>query len=607
MSSRKGRFDALMEDDSSDSADSAKEDVVHIPNFEDLSMQRGDEETVLSAIYGLDFTAQTGAWGQTKLTVKVRPPDLDPKQIGCSLELTTQIPKQYPYVVPKITLESVQGLSKEAQDTLSLMLQERAKELAETGQVMVCELVQVAEDYLLQNNVDPTLSAWDQEVARKAKEQAEKEAMEKERKKKLRLVDIHDDSERIMGSRSGLVLSPQHSRSATSPAIRGNIQHVAVTEIERELARQREALDEANRRRVGVNAGMLFERKSSAGAATNNQLEDANDDDEDDDDEDDDFDQDDGAAPAMNGSSRYQNDFIELGVLGAGGGGQVCLARNRLDRRQYAVKKIPLLSEKTKFGMAQNKKLLREVVTISRMSSSSHPYIVRYYQAWVEGEEGGDTDAIDEEEEETTNDIADTADDTKNTAEDLLKEMEDSAGAEGGWWTKSPGRQTRSSSSDQDHSSESSSSWSNEESQGQGAASLSDIGTNFDFNDQTYQDLMKKKSHNPSSQDELDEEDVWDESSVKVSNNKNKQPILFIQMEYCPATIRHMIDQNRLIGMSEAEVWRLVRQIVEALKYIHSKGIIHRDLKPGNIFVDSSGNIKLGDFGMFIEFLVPST
>jgi serine/threonine protein kinase len=70
-------------------------------------------------------------------------------------------------------------------------------------------------------------------------------------------------------------------------------------------------------------------------------------------------------------------------------------------------------------------------------------------------------------------------------------------------------------------------------------------------------------------------------------------------MEYCPTTIRQMIDQNRLVDMSEAEVWRLVRQIVEALKYIHSKGIIHRDLKPGNIFVDSSGNIKLGDFGMF--------
>eukprot|EP00984_Skeletonema_dohrnii_P019129 scaffold9077_cov151-Skeletonema_dohrnii-CCMP3373.AAC.3 len=104
-------------------------------------------------------------------------------------------------------------------------------------------------------------------------------------------------------------------------------------------------------------------------------------------------------------TSRYQSDFVELQHLGKGGGGEVVKAINRLDRREYAIKKIFLEPEeevpggrgggnnvKSKLAMIQNEKLRREVVTISRMT---HKNIVRYYQAWVE-----DPPRIDEEEEE---------------------------------------------------------------------------------------------------------------------------------------------------------------------------------------------------------------
>ncbi len=56
-------------------------------------------------------------------------------------------------------------------------------------------------------------------------------------------------------------------------------------------------------------------------------------------------------------------------------------------------------------------------------------------------------------------------------------------------------------------------------------------------------------------------------------------------------------DLCRYRSLSALEVEDIVFQIQEGLKELHKKGIIHGDLSPKNIFVTTSGQIKIIDFG----------
>ena len=69
---------------------------------------------------------------------------------------------------------------------------------------------------------------------------------------------------------------------------------------------------------------------------------------------------------------------------------------------------------------------------------------------------------------------------------------------------------------------------------------------------------------------------------------------IFIRMELLTSFIDYMAREK----ITEDTVIRLGIDICKALELCESKNIIHRDIKPGNIFVSSTGDFKLGDFGI---------
>uniref|UniRef100_A0A8C9WA10 Mitogen-activated protein kinase kinase kinase 22 n=1 Tax=Scleropages formosus TaxID=113540 RepID=A0A8C9WA10_SCLFO len=57
-------------------------------------------------------------------------------------------------------------------------------------------------------------------------------------------------------------------------------------------------------------------------------------------------------------------------------------------------------------------------------------------------------------------------------------------------------------------------------------------------------------------------------------------------------------DQLKAYGaLTEKVTRRYTRQILQGVLYLHGNMIVHRDIKGANILRDSSGNVKLGDFG----------
>uniref|UniRef100_A0A8D1NG45 eIF-2-alpha kinase GCN2 n=1 Tax=Sus scrofa TaxID=9823 RepID=A0A8D1NG45_PIG len=293
--------------------------------------------------------------------------------------------------------------------------------------------------------------------------------------------------------------------------------------------------------------------------------------------------------------SRYFIEFEELQLLGKGAFGAVIKVQNKLDGCCYAVKRIPINPASRHF-----RRIKGEVTLLSRLH---HENIVRYYNAWIERHErpvGPATPPPDagpqaRDERALPQPLAGTNDtDGLGSVEAaapppiLSSSVEWSTSGERSASARFPASGPGSSSDEDDDEEEHEGVFS----QSFLPASDSDSDIIFDNDDEN------SKSQNQ-------DEDCNGENSCHESEppaTTEAVHYLYIQMEYCEkSTLRDTIDQG--LYRDTVRLWRLFREILDGLAYIHEKGMIHRDLKPVNIFLDSDDHVKIGDFGLATDHL----
>ncbi|KAK0390462.1 hypothetical protein QR680_019364 [Steinernema hermaphroditum] len=291
-------------------------------------------------------------------------------------------------------------------------------------------------------------------------------------------------------------------------------------------------------------------------------------------------------------SSRLMSEWAMRKHLGGGGFGDVILAKNKVDGNDYAIKRIRLNPR----SEALNRKITREAKLFSKLN---HPNIVRYYNAWIENVTVGEstTDGDTNSSRKTTTSELDSviiSEKLKNVEQNAKKIFSPETTSE---WTTSFKRV--------EESQESTEGESGDGFFGQFPARdrvhvvfspQHDISGDSEF------DILFEDSHMHIDEggDQLhdDESEDNNQTNSTILSQNNALQVLYIQMEYCPkSTLRNLINTGNLFRQPK-KVWRIFREILNGLQYIHHQGMVHRDIKPMNILLGINDQAKIGDFGL---------
>eukprot|EP00048_Salpingoeca_helianthica_P018172 m.241110 g.241110 ORF g.241110 m.241110 type:complete len:381 (-) comp23989_c0_seq1:27-1169(-) len=75
---------------------------------------------------------------------------------------------------------------------------------------------------------------------------------------------------------------------------------------------------------------------------------------------------------------------------------------------------------------------------------------------------------------------------------------------------------------------------------------------------------------------------------------------VYLILEYAPKG--ELFKELKRVGhFDEHRAAHLVKQMAEALQYLHGKSVIHRDIKPENLLLGADGILKIADFGWSVH------
>ncbi|XP_039306338.1 interferon-induced, double-stranded RNA-activated protein kinase [Solenopsis invicta] len=277
---------------------------------------------------------------------------------------------------------------------------------------------------------------------------------------------------------------------------------------------------------------------------------------------------------------RYNKEFEKEVSIADGGFGKVYRARHRLDGKEYAIKKITA---------DHIIKLQLNEVTI--LAALNHPNIVSYHTAWIEC-----CRLLSCTSNKSTNNILSSKLNGKDFKSSSLLAIKD---FEKCYTDESSSDATFFQNNDiNDRFEKLDLSTNNMEKNVQENTteeSSSDIVSfrNSKSNENADQVVVKTSTDNSSS---------CEESSREVNiytSDKNKPYTLNIQMALCEQTLEQWLC-DKMSVIPEPITKAILEQIVCGVDYIHSQKIVHHDIKPSNIFISTSGQLRvqLGDFGL---------
>jgi serine/threonine protein kinase len=363
----------------------------------------------------------------------------------------------------------------------------------------------------------------------------------------------------------------------------------------------------------------------------------------------------DGTIPLIQ-YTRYASEFEEIGALGKGGFGSVFQCRNALDKRDYAIKKVLIRCDSKLPQIEFSRRLKRTLREVKSLASLDHSNIVRYYTAWLELEQANHNDDSHSVvgpcsdyylmSPSFVNDFSETRSPTwkKNILtnpfgsggglpsvldhsfsssrddERVIPGIPEALDDYGFVFDRSEGEKpcTNPDVRKVEAAIDQSTSKTDALSPNTNRLNYGVAFQSFRSSQSSVEESTVGWSRESLNQSEATGEDnksksksATKESATAVETSTSQRYMLYIQMQFCSQkTLADFLSNEEarkgpsgssIGGVDIPYALNLFLQTCQGVKHVHTQGLIHRDLKPNNVFIDDTGAVKVGDFGLSRE------